>query len=303
MSYLLDRKKNNQKTIKIIIILIIVFSLSFIFRLDVLLSKTAHSIATPIWQTKIFLGEKIQSYSFFITSKKNLLKENNQLKGELFVFKGDLIQKEALLAENLALKEALSRVVKKTSILAVVLAKPNRSPYDTMVLDIGENAGVIKGDLVEAFEGVIIGKIEEVFSGSSKVRLFSSAGVKTEVIIGEENIYTTATGLGGGNFTTSLPRGVAIEEGDYILLPNINSQVLGIVGKIIANPEDSFQRILFKLPLNLSQLKWVKIIKDYQSGDTSYYKSFNSFLGSEILKPQVLAFHSPYVANKKNDLN
>ena len=66
-------------------------------------------------------------------------------------------------------------------------------------------------------------------------------------------------GLGGGNFAAKLPRDVEVKEGDAAVVPSISTSVFGFVEKIELNPTDSFQKIIFKIPANLSELKWVTV--------------------------------------------
>jgi len=41
----------------------------------------------------------------------------------------------------------------------------------------------------------------------------------------------------------------------------MNINILGVVGHIKKDPSDSFQTILFRTPVNTSELKWVQIVK------------------------------------------
>jgi cell shape-determining protein MreC len=102
--------------------------------------------------------------------------------------------------------------------------------------------------------------VTEVYQRSSIVTLFSSPGVLTSVVIGPSHIQATAEGKGGGNFEAVLPRGVAVQEGDAILMPGINPLLFGTILKILAAPSDSFQTILFKNPVNMFELYYLELV-------------------------------------------
>jgi len=214
----------------------------------------------PFWQGENFLTEKAGLFLSFLKSKKTLIEENKSLASRVNALEIQLLSKHAIAEENNDLKELLGRSVSSRGILGVVISKPNRSPYDTLLLDIGGEVGVAVGDKVFAHEEVAIGRIEAVYADMSRVKLFSSPGEEIEVMIGSEHVGAIAHGRGGGNFEVSLPRGVDVAEGDVISVPSISSEVLGVVEKIRAEPSDSFQTILFKNPVNMNELRFVLVV-------------------------------------------
>jgi len=132
------------------------------------------------------------------------------------------------------------------------------------VIDVGRNNNVKEGDYVIAYGDVVVGYIDLAFPNTSLVKLLSSPGEQTNVILGKEEIAAVAEGIGGGNFTISLPRGVSVGIGDVIITPTIESQVIALVEEIIVNPTDSFQTILFKGPINLLSIRFVQVLHSYE---------------------------------------
>ena len=143
--------------------------------------------------------------------------------------------------------------------LAVILAKPNQSPYDTLVIDVGTEQNLEVGDMVFAFGNVPIGRVSDVNQSSSKVVLFSSSGEKIQVLVGD--ISMEISGRGGGNFEMVLPRDIILQKGDSAILPGIMPYVVGIVETIISDPRDSFQKALLTSPVNIQELKFVEVAK------------------------------------------
>ena len=165
-------------------------------------------------------------------------------------------------------------------ILGSILSKPNQSPYDTLVIDVWDNKGIKVGDIVFALSNVPIGRVGIVYNFSSKVVLFSSPGEKTQVVVpagssgtveaggdtrpNDRNlpvgqVFTEAVGRGGGNFEIILPRDIVLAKGAEVVLPGINSNVLGIVEAIVSDPRDSFTKILLTSPVNIFELKFVEV--------------------------------------------
>ncbi len=143
-------------------------------------------------------------------------------------------------------------------ILGVVLVKPNRSPYDTLVLDVGESSGIKIGQKVFA-DGVSIGEVYETSEASSKMKLYSTPGEKTDVVIAGSDVYMQAVGRGGGNFEITVPSGITVPQGVEVYIPGLVPTVLGIADAPISQSNDPFQKVLVRSTINFNQLKWVEV--------------------------------------------
>ena len=111
-----------------------------------------------------------------------------------------------------------------------------------------------------ANDNVYLGEVSEVDPHSSKVTLYSTPGRKLSVVLGASSISAEAVGIGGGNFNIFLPREVEVKEGDIIVIPSITTNVFGIVEKVNFQDKDSFQTVLFKSPVNISELNFVDVV-------------------------------------------
>lgn len=250
---------------------IILLSVLFFFRLGIFnsLSFVSHKIFYSVLVPGNAIVDKFQSISSYFTSKNSLYLENENLRLRISENRALMLNYDSLLAENVNLKEILGRKDEKISIiLATILKKPNQSPYDTVVVDVGENKKVEKGDTVfalsynlagDAVKSVPIGKVSDVYSNSSKVILFSTGGEKTQVIVGEQSVFMEVVGRGGGNFEMILPRDFILQKGDQAVLPGITPRIIGIVETIISDPRDSFKKALLVSPVNIQELKFLVI--------------------------------------------
>lgn len=215
-------------------------------------------IAVPFMKIGTSVHEAGVAAVGVFVSKNSVEAENQKLKNQLTEAQIAIDRDKLLVQENLDLKELLGRHSKSSSILAIVLAKPPVSLYDTVVVDVGSADHVTVGDTVFALGLVPVGVVSAVYPNTSTVQLFSSSGQKVEVRIGK-NVQTFAESQGGGNFLIKLPKGTALAEGDPIYAPGIGAEIFGHVGNIDTNENDPFVYVRFSLLVNMSELHFLQI--------------------------------------------
>jgi cell shape-determining protein MreC len=264
MNYLQDKKSKNKKIILGLGAAVIVFILIYFKSpVSIALGRVANSIFSPV----LALGQNTRgifgNFGVFFNSQKSLLAENADLKYELEAVAVKIASYESISAENIRLREILGqREEGQNLLLSNILSKPNRSPYDTMVIDAGAEQGVFAGDLVIALGLVPLGRVSEVFSSTSLVVLFSSPGERTEVVVSEKSIFMEAVGRGGGNFEVVLPRDLELPVGTEMMLPGMNSGIVGTVVATLSDPRDALKKVLLVSPVNIQELKFVQIKKN-----------------------------------------
>ena len=263
MSYLLDKKARRKKYLSIFLLLVFLFVL-FIFRVGIYrgISFAVTSIFRPILIVGNKTGDAWGSFLSVFHSKSSLLKENESLQIDIDSMEARMANYSALLDENLKLREILGRKEEnKNLVLAAILSKPNQSPYDTLIIDVGEEEKIEVGEEVLALGSIPIGYIAEVYPKYSKVILFSNPGEKTEVVIPGRDVFMQLVGRGGGNFEMILFRDFVLPVGTGVVLRGINPKVFAIVETIITDPRESFQKALLVSPVNVQELKFVEIEK------------------------------------------
>ncbi len=273
MSYLLD-KKIKQKRIVLAFFVCILLIILFYFRTGIFngLSFVSHGFFRPIIMVGNNIGGKFTSLGVYFLSKSLLEKENENLRTQLVENQAHTVNYNSILAENISLKEILNRKTEdRKMILSAILSKPNQSIYDTLIIDVGTSSGIEIGDMVFIFADIPIGKISEAYLNSSKVILFSTAGEKTQVVVGADNtrpndptrpvgqVFTEVVGRGGGNFEMIMPRDFVLKKGDQVVLSGIVPYVLGVVETIISDPRDPFIKALLVSPVNIQELKFVEV--------------------------------------------
>ncbi len=246
----------------------------FYFRTGIFsgLSYLSATVFRPVLTSGNNVGGKIKSIGAYFSSKNSLYNENLNLKARIDRDTADRANYDSVIKENADLKEILGRKNEGTPlIIAAILEKPNQSPYDTIVIDIGSDSGLMVGKNVFALGSIPIGRVAEVYPRMSKVILFTNSGEKTEVIISSKpastdvsqggNVFAELIGRGGGNFEMVLPRDMILLKDDQVVLPGITPYVVGIVKTIISDEREAFQKALLVAPVNIQSLKFVEVEK------------------------------------------
>lgn len=217
------------------------------------------SILRPLATVGRGIGSGFESLGAYFGSKSHMEKRNRELESEITELRVKLLDRDILAKENSALQEVLNRKVSESFTLARVLIKPNRSLYDTLIVDIGTNGNIRQGSRVFAYGNVPIGVVSAVDAKTSLVRLYSSPGETLVARIEGLNIDIELTGRGGGNFEAELPREVTVSEGQYVLLPSSAPLIVARFGKEISDPRDPSQKFILTSLVNMSELDTVQI--------------------------------------------
>lgn len=219
-----------------------------------------HFIGRPLWKTENTLIDSADSISYIVRSKSSVFSENESLKKENADLNTQMIDYNLLKSENENLKGLFNRVpANQTLMLSAVLSKPNRSPYDTLVIDIGNDNGVVEGSQVFANGDIPIGQIESVHNKTSVVTLYSSPSYNLDAELSNTNNTIVLIGRGGGNFEMSIPVELNVQKGDLAVLPGLHSSPVAIVQDIISSPTDPLKKVLLQSPVNIQELKWVEV--------------------------------------------
>jgi cell shape-determining protein MreC len=261
MTYLrrsnLQAKKHRTTTISIVLALAIVFSVQIFF--PAFYPSILMPIASVAWKAESSVSGSIAGVISFFRSKNSLVSENERLQGEILSRDAGALLLDGLKRENDELKALLGRSAGGKDVVALVLSRPPLSFYDTLIVDVGADDGIVIGDKVYANGAVLVGDVSEVFGSTARISLFSTPGRAVSVLFGSSTVQAQAVGKGGGNFEARLPVGIDVAEGDTIVFPHLRSHVFGVIERIVADSTDSLQTIMFKAPVNIHQLRFVEV--------------------------------------------
>ncbi len=260
MSYLQDRKQKRSRK-KIIIGVVLVVLIFFILSLDAVslfVSGVSQSVGRFIWKTE---REAVVGIETVTSTKSGLLKENMALKEVIEKYKIDLIDQTVLQQENELYKKILGENTVSEFTRVTVVSRPNQSPYDTIVVSFPKDTFISVGKVVYASPEIAIGTVGEVFNTTATIKLFSAPGEKVNVYVSSENIPAEAVGRGGQNFEMIFPRDIEIPLETFVFLPIDGTPLVGVVKKVLFDPRDPFQKVLFSSPVNIQMLSHVFVEK------------------------------------------
>lgn len=223
--------------------------------------KTIVGATTPFFKFSGFVSGKKDDIFFLFRNKQSLDEELNALKDKNTELENEAILLESVRKENEELKIILSRPDKKSYILGSIISRPPQSPYDMIVVDAGSDNGVKQGMKAVAYGSILIGHVAEVFPSASKIKLVSYSGEETNLIIENAKISAIGLGLGGGNIEVKIPSSVKVDSGDKINTEGTSHYLLGTADKIEADALNPFQKIIFRMPVNLNELQKIGIEK------------------------------------------
>lgn len=259
-----DKKQiaKRKKTIKILFIFIS-FSLLSVLIATLTYSGFWNKVGFPFWKSKIVVSDAIDSNSYLLKTKESIFNKNRDLMVENTNLNNAMLDYQVLKNENNQLKELLGRIPEERNfILADILSKPSNSPYDTIIIDIGENLDIKEGSRVYANGIVPIGEVDKVYDATALVVLYSSPGRKTIGIIDELGSSIELIGRGGGNFEMTVPVDLQVDKGKAILLPGIQPEIIAITEDVISAPNDPVKKFILSAPINVQSLKWVQVLKN-----------------------------------------
>lgn len=223
--------------------------------------KIIASAASPIFKFAGFAAGKKDSLFFLFRNKQSLNEELNYLKEKNIELENEVFLLESIRKENDELKIMFSRTDKKSYILGSIISRPPQSPYDIVVVDAGSDNGVKRGMKAVAYGSILLGHIAEVFPNYSKIKLVSYPGEETNLFMENGKISAIGLGLGGGNIEVKIPSSVKISSGDKITTEGTFRYLLGTADKIEADALNPFQKIIFRMPVNLNELQKIGIEK------------------------------------------
>lgn len=216
-----------------------------------------------MWEAKKVVQDSTKDISYLTRTKSSILEDNKNLLEENSSLKISMIDYQILKNENDKLKELLGKIPTKYDfILSNILVKPNYSPYDTLIIDVGISEGITEGLIVYTNGNIPIGVISKVYTKTSLVELYSNPSRVTSGIIDELNVSVELIGRGGANFEMSVPLELIIPKGAMILLPGNQPEVVAIVEEEISTPTDPIKKIILRSPVNIQNQKWVQVKKN-----------------------------------------
>lgn len=199
-----------------------------------------------------------------------LTKENEKLRGENTELKLKLTGLQGAAQENSALRKLLDffeddNINLTNTVTRVIGRDPENSSI--LLLNVGERDGVEIGNAIIVEDGILIGKIIEVYTRSSKALLLTDA---------QSLVAVTVSGGAPGNKLAKGERGLSlvldqipqqeqIKKGELVITSGLEPKIprgllVGEVEEIISEKNDLFQRAVLKPLFNFDTIHLAAVI-------------------------------------------
>jgi len=218
-------------------------------------------VVAGVFRPFYILGDKI-SDSTYITDRDTLREEVMKLKGELLTRDAESETMVRLRAENEALRNVLGRMETDERIAAAVIAQPPFMPYDALLIDRGSEDGIKEGAVVYHYGNRAVGVVGTAYPKSALVTLFSTPDIETTVYILGPDIFTKAYGMGAGTIRVSVPQDIELSEGDVVVLPSLETGILGTVTTVDKKITEPEQHGFIVADESLQSLRVLSIARD-----------------------------------------
>lgn len=207
-------------------------------------------------------------YNAWLT-KRNLLAENETLKNQLKAGQINQAELNSLAQENELLKKELKFV--QESGLKFVAAKIITGVSDNLsksvIINRGQSDGLQKGMAVVADNGILVGKISEVYDNFSKVLLLIDDKSKVAAAIQNqtETIGLVEGQLGLSLIMTNIPQDQEIKLGDLVVTSGLEGPIpknllIARVASLSASPSEIFKTAILSPIIPFDNLSYVEAI-------------------------------------------
>lgn len=179
------------------------------------------------------------------------------------------LQNQGLEREVAELRNKLELSFHQPLLAAQVFSRYPYNDNQSLIIDLGSQAGVKVGWPVLVAENYLLGKVASVKTGTSEIKTIFSADWRSAVRIGPSGIEALL--VGGRQPTLQLiPADAPINLNDEVVSvsPDLPLNLfIGRVAEINSSPAASLQQVKLKIDYNLNQIRKVFIITDYEGFD------------------------------------
>ena len=244
--------------IAILILLVRIIAPNFFWSASAPLFRASDAIAL---KTHTLLSG-FENSAALVAANERLTDENTALANE----NQELLQRMSDITALLGSESITGHNSSRTKVVAGVITRPPESPYDTLMLAAGSNAGVALG--MEAFGlpagsedggAVPVGIVSQVLNDFSRVTLFSAPNVVTYGWVGAAGLPLTIYGAGGGVMNASVARSAGVAPGDTVFVPGPGRLPIGVVVRVDDDPSAPSVALRIQPSVNLFSISWVEL--------------------------------------------
>lgn len=226
-------------------------------------------VFSPFQKVAYGLTFEISEIKNFLSSIGQLKKENEKLIKENREFLAEKSKLEEVGRENEILRQELKLLPREKFNLegASVISQDFYGQGDWIEINKGSSNGIEKEMPVIVDSGILIGKIGDVFSTTSKVILLSSPGSAVNAIDAKTESKGVVRGeYGLGVILDMVLQSESLNQGDDVITSGIGKGfprglLIGKIQEIGSSGDKLFKRAVISSPVDFSRLRFVFVIK------------------------------------------
>ncbi len=249
------KKETKPKLVIATVLFVLLAGMAFLF--PNVTRSSMYFFSKPVWFSRNTTLNSFSGVIKFFSFKSTLVSQNQSLLDEIEVLKLKESDYDLILKENQDLKLEFGRKIDVKRIIARVVSKPPRSPYDTIVIDAGSAEGIMLGSKVYMGDNVIVGLVTNATPHTSLVEMFSTGNKKQDAVLSRTGTTYTLLGQGGANMKVEVPKDTDIIWGDTFIYPSLSSSIIGNVYFIDTNSQSSFKTVYIRIPGNVFSSKYL----------------------------------------------
>jgi rod shape-determining protein MreC len=262
-------RKNTKFIFAIVILLIVVFISSH--GVDGPARGAALWVVSPFMKTfRIFSGG-FHGFFQFLGSIGDLKKENEKLIEKNQQLEAEIVRLKDVAEENNLLRKELDLLPRNKYELETgfVIGQEAFGAGSSILIDKGANKEIKEGMAVIVSNGILVGKVSQVFFDTAKVTLIADR----ESVVNGEVLESGAKGIVRGTYGLGIAMDMisqteVIKEGDTVITSGLGGSLprglfVGKIGQVSQSEDKLFQQAVIFSPVDFSSLKVVSVVKKF----------------------------------------
>lgn len=264
-----------KKIVNYIVLCTIVILVLFLF-LNTIHKKPLQSFvqwtASPVASFFSDAGYWFRDKTSFLVSIGELKDQNRELHEENIQLKSQIAELKNIRNENEELRSQLELAPREEYELeaALVNGKNLAKGSEILYLNKGKKDGIASGMPVIISEGILIGKIEKVFSGSCEARLI----LDSEIKVNAEILESQTKGIVHGEYGSSvvmdmIPQSIEIKKDETVVTSGLSGTfpgglLIGYVKDVTTTADQLFQKASLNLPIEIDEARMAWVVKRWE---------------------------------------